>query len=54
MEIMQILYISITYFTITVLNVCDPGDILVVPGYEKQLISGQQQQLIGLMAGLLT
>lgn len=41
-------------FAITVLNVCDPGDILAVPGYGKQLISGDKDYLIGLMTDLLT
>ena len=41
-------------FAFTVLNVCDPGDILAVPEYGKQLISGDKDYLIGLMTDLLT
>lgn len=42
------------WFAIIVLSVCDPRDILAVPGYGKQLISGDKHYLIGLMTDLLT
>lgn len=54
MQTMQILYISIMCFAIIVLNVCDPGDILALPGYGKHFISGDEHYLIGLMTDLLT
>jgi len=41
-------------FAITVLNVCDPRDILALPGYGKQFISGDKHYLIRLMTDLLT
>lgn len=54
MQTMQILYISILCFAIAVLNVCDSRDILAIPGYGKQFISGDKHYLIGLVTDLLT